>query len=88
MDSVSGKTSSIVKLIWFLLYFSGYNCFLNRLNKHILDVFILDYEPRKRIPKFLETVQSFKNKAVIFMSDGEMGSSFKPCTAKTSGKLL
>ncbi|XP_078337247.1 Fanconi anemia group J protein homolog [Crassostrea virginica] len=49
---------------------------------------VSDYEPRKRIPKFLETVQSFKNKAVIFMSDGEMGSSFKPCTAKTSGVPL
>ena len=83
MDSVSGKTSSIVKLICFLLYFSGYNCFKYRRSNND----ILDYEPRKRIPNFLETVQSFKNKAVIFMSDGEMRSSFKPCTAKTSGKL-
>ena len=78
MDSVCGKVSLNCEINLFPLYF-----FFNGSNHDILD-----YEPRKRIPKFLETVQSFKNKAVIFMSDGEMRSSFKPCTAKTSGKLL
>ncbi|XP_048740276.2 Fanconi anemia group J protein homolog [Ostrea edulis] len=47
-----------------------------------------DYEKRKRIPKFLEGVGIFRNKAVLFTSDNEKKSHFQPCTADTAGVSL
>lgn len=49
-------------------------------------LFFSDYEKRKRIPKFLEGVGIFRNKAVLFTSDNEKKSHFQPCTADTAGR--
>lgn len=45
-----------------------------------------EHEKRKRVPKFLETAEVFKNKAVVFVSDKGDKISFQPYTAENGGK--
>lgn len=45
-----------------------------------------EHEKRKRVPKFLETAEVFKNKAVVFVSDKGEKISFQPYTVENGGK--
>lgn len=45
-----------------------------------------EHEKRKRVPKFLETAEVFKNKAVIFVSDKGEKISFQSYTVENGGK--
>ncbi|XP_065934696.1 Fanconi anemia group J protein homolog isoform X1 [Magallana gigas] len=47
-----------------------------------------EHEKRKRVPKFLETAEVFKNKAVIFVSDKGDEISFQPYTAENGGLTM